>query len=172
MNDKILLELLRAKDKRAACQKQMIEKFHNTIISFSLNVPGEEKTSQEILNFFNSCVDLIIKSLDENKISINEKIIFNTDYDNYMCLSLSYKNAIEIKKIMTALEEKYSFTRLMDIDIFDGDYRQISRSDLGLEPRKCYICDREAKFCIKNKSHTYEELLDKFNFYLNEAKRR
>lgn len=34
MNDKILLELLRAKDKRAACQKQMIEKFHNTIISF------------------------------------------------------------------------------------------------------------------------------------------
>lgn len=50
---------------------------------------------------------------------------------------------------MTALEEKYSFTRLMDIDIFDGDYRQISRSDLGLEPRKCYICDREAKFCIK-----------------------
>lgn len=52
MNDKILLELLRAKDKRAACQKQMIEKFHNTIISFSLNVhKGEEKTSQEILNF-------------------------------------------------------------------------------------------------------------------------
>ena len=47
----------------------------------------------------------------------------------------------------------------------------IGREELGLEPRKCLLCDRPARECMRAKTHTTEELLHRIeslvNSYLN-----
>ena len=35
----------------------------------------------------------------------------------------------------------------------------ISRADIGLEPRKCLLCDNEVRYCMRAKTHTTAELL-------------
>ena len=47
----------------------------------------------------------------------------------------------------------------------------IGREELGLEPRKCLLCDRPARECMRARTHSIEELLEKIqtlvNSYLN-----
>ena len=62
---------------------------------------------------------------------------------------------------MIELEEKSLGGRLLDIDIYDRDFRQISRSSLGLSERKCIICEDIARTCIKEERHSLDELKEK-----------
>ena len=39
----------------------------------------------------------------------------------------------------------------------------LGREDLGLEPRKCLLCGRQARECMRAKNHTTEELLAKID---------
>ena len=39
----------------------------------------------------------------------------------------------------------------------------ICRGDLGLEPRRCLLCDNEVRHCMRAKTHTTEELLAKID---------
>ena len=38
----------------------------------------------------------------------------------------------------------------------------LSREELGLEPRKCLLCDRPARECMRTKTHSTVELLEKY----------
>ena len=46
----------------------------------------------------------------------------------------------------------------MDMDVL-GASGPVSRTDIGLEPRKCLLCNREARFCMRARTHTTGELL-------------
>lgn len=65
--------------------------------------------------------------------------------------------AKKAKEIAVNIEEKTPEGRIFDIDIIVQE-KTISRSDLGLPPRTCLICDRPAKECARDRSHSYEEL--------------
>ncbi len=43
----------------------------------------------------------------------------------------------------------------------------IGREELGLEPRKCLLCDRPARECMRARSHSTEELLEKYKEIVN-----
>ena len=47
----------------------------------------------------------------------------------------------------------------------------LGREELGLKPRKCLLCDRPARECMRTRIHTTEELLEKYkeivDLYLN-----
>lgn len=48
--------------------------------------------------------------------------------------------------------------RIFDMDVFDGNHNQISRGDFNISPRKCILCRKDARLCIREKNHTLEEL--------------
>ena len=48
--------------------------------------------------------------------------------------------------------------RLLDIDVMDKD-GTVSRKELGLDARKCLICDDDAKVCARSQKHSMEELV-------------
>ena len=56
------------------------------------------------------------------------------------------------------LEDTHPLGRLFDADIILPEGRPLSRTELGAPPRRCLLCDREARFCMRNGSHTREEL--------------
>ena len=48
------------------------------------------------------------------------------------------------------------------------DVEAISRLDIGLEARRCLLCDNEVRYCMRAKLHTKEELLSRIEQMLKE----
>lgn len=65
-------------------------------------------------------------------------------------------DAREIKKICCNIEEG---NRLLDIDVYNVK-GCVSRLDIGLSERKCFLCNNSACWCIFNQTHSTEELLN------------
>jgi holo-ACP synthase CitX len=63
-----------------------------------------------------------------------------------------------IKRLCIEAEETIPFGRILDIDVMDYEGKPISRNDLGLAPRKCFICDNPAALCVSRKLHSSEEI--------------
>ena len=74
-----------------------------------------------------------------------------------------------IKKLMMEVEEESMGGRLLDLDIYDKDFSQISRSSLGLQERKCIICGDTARTCIKEERHNLKELEERVREIIKET---
>lgn len=149
--------MLEAKEKRYYKIKDLTEKYETPVLSFMLNIPGEDKNFEEAVSFHKKYVEKIKNLLEEKKI----KILFE-DYEN-LVTGMEYLAVLDgdgrlIKKLMMEVEEASLGGRLLDIDIYDKDFSQISRSSLGLPERKCIICGDTARTCIKEERHKIEEL--------------
>ena len=153
-------KMLEAKEKRYYKIKDLTEKYEAPVLSFMLNIPGEDKNFKEAVDFHKKYIEKIKKLLEENKI----KILFE-EYEN-LITGMEYIGVLdsdgrEIKKLMIEIEEESDGGRLLDLDIYDKDFSQISRSSLGLPERKCIICGDTARTCIKEERHDLKELENK-----------
>ena len=152
--------MLEAKEKRYYKIKDLTEKYKAPVLSFMLNIPGEDKSFEEAVSFHKKYVEKIKNLLEENKI----KILFE-DYENLITgmeyIAVLDGNGSVIKKLMMEVEEESVGGRLLDLDIYDKDFSRISRSSLGLPERKCIICGDTARSCIKEERHKLEELEEK-----------
>ena len=148
--------MLEAKEKRYYKIKSLTEKFEAPVLSFMLNIPGEDKNFKEAVDFHKRYIEKIKKLLEENKI----KILFE-EYENLITgmeyIGVLEGNGREIKKLMMEVEEESLGGRLLDLDVYDKDFSQISRSSLGLPERKCIICGKTARTCIKEERHKYAD---------------
>ena len=159
--------MLEAKEKRYYKIKDLTESYKAPVLSFMLNIPGEDKNFEEAVSFHKKYVDKIKNLLEENKI----KILFE-DYQN-LVTGMEYLAVLDgdgrlIKKLMMEVEEESLGGRLLDLDIYDKDFSQISRSSLGLPERKCIICGKTARTCIKEERHDLKELEDKVREIIRE----
>ncbi len=69
--------------------------------------------------------------------------------------------AKKAKRIAVNIEEGTPEGRISDIDVIVPE-RTLSRSDLGLPQRRCLLCDRPAKECARDRSHSYNHLRYEF----------
>ena len=51
--------------------------------------------------------------------------------------------------------------------VFADGVRPLGREELGLEPRKCIICGRPVRECMRERTHTTEDLLEKYESIVN-----
>ncbi len=160
--------MLEAKEKRYYKIKDLTESYKAPVLSFMLNIPGEDKNFEEAVSFHKKYVDKIKNLLEENKI----KILFE-DYQN-LVTGMEYLAVLDgdgrlIKKLMMEVEEESMGGRLLDLDIYDKDFSQISRSSLGLPERKCIICGDTARTCIKKERHNLKELEERVREIIKET---
>ena len=112
------------------------------LVSFGMNIPGPVKTNSQIWKAYR---------LGRKKIEQRIREL-GTVY------LLGVSDACVIKREMVKLEETYPLGRLFDIDVIGRDGLSVSRSQLGMVPRKCLLCDREAKLCARSRRHCIEDL--------------
>jgi DNA-binding GntR family transcriptional regulator len=87
-----------------------------------------------------------------------ETIEKNTGREGFISVDL---DPYQAKKIAAEIEDTHDLGRIFDIDVFDQLHNQLNREAIQLKPRKCLLCDKEALVCMKMKTHTYEELIEK-----------
>ena len=66
-----------------------------------------------------------------------------------------------MKKHCLDLESDHPSSRLIDLDVYTANGRQVDRGSLDLQGRSCLVCDQWAVDCIRAKRHTFEETISK-----------
>lgn len=160
INEKMLIEILKSREDRANKQIELLEKYPYSLISFTLNTPGEIKDNEIYRKIHRDGVKAIYETLNRRnlKVLFSEQLSKMTGPECYMIVDIDAHN---LKKLMVDIEDEHKLGRIFDIDVFDKEHKQISRIGLGLSPRRCLICNEDARICMRNRTHTYEELIKK-----------
>ncbi|MTI56600.1 citrate lyase holo-[acyl-carrier protein] synthase [Geosporobacter ferrireducens] len=153
-----LEEILSVREARSHTQKVLLKR-GNCLISFTMNIPGNEKRSNLIDKGFEYGVELIDRTVRDCSFKRKGKLIYH-----YTAGSVGFwlldSEALNVKEAMISIEEASEIARLFDIDVITNR-GILSRKDFGLSPRTCLICNREAHFCARSQAHSYEQLSQK-----------
>ncbi|MGL5067788.1 MAG: citrate lyase holo-[acyl-carrier protein] synthase [Sarcina sp.] len=167
MEEIILQGILDGKEKRAREQKDILRRYNNTLISFTLNIPGPNKRGLEYKKVFERGIREIKDMLYKHNLKIvHTKIDDNVAGYIFFC-SVIGKDTV-IKALMIQLENASNIGRLFDIDVFNKKGELLSRHDFKIVKRKCLICEKDAVTCARNRTHSIEELLPVIDNIINE----
>lgn len=170
-----LNELLASRDARHATQQKLLaEHSGKTLVCLTVVMPGSVKRNQQSLIVAHAAVEQMIESYelgvrnDELGIRFGGRLIerdLETGYEAYLITDLPL---LEAKRIAVQIEDSHPLGRLFDIDIIDKDGVPVSRDRVGSSPRRCLVCDREARYCMRMRWHTQEEIWERINAMVDE----
>ena len=140
-------DILAARDARVARQQAMLAQ-GGVLLSLTLVAPGAVKRSPLLDAIFAAALAALRPLVDDARARIEA-----VDDSGHHALYLLDGEARDWKTRMLALENRAPLSRLWDIDIIDRDGAAVSRRDLGLPPRRCLICDDDAKTCARERRH-------------------
>ena len=140
-------DILAARDARAARQQAM-QAAGGVLLSLTLVAPGAVKRSPLLDAIFAAALAALRPLVDDARARIEA-----VDDSGHHALYLLDGEARDWKTRMLALENRAPLSRLWDIDIIDRDGVAVSRRDLGLPPRRCLLCDADAKTCARERRH-------------------
>jgi len=158
-----LEQLLASRDARAAHQQALLEAWPgHTLICLTVQFPGPVKRSASSLVVGGAAVAAL---LDEFGADVRYTQIrdLETGYEAYLLVPLP---ALQVKKACCGIEDSHPLGRLMDIDVLTSappPGRLLDRAAVGLPPRRCLLCDRPARYCMRAHTHTTEALLRKID---------
>ncbi|MDV3426369.1 MAG: citrate lyase holo-[acyl-carrier protein] synthase [Bacillota bacterium] len=155
--DKDLLNVLYAREERWEMRKSLAEKCKGTIITITLCIPLAYRIGEELWPVFLKLCKAFYKILLSKDNSVHYEGCIRS-YDGPAFFISTGAEAEEIKKICVYAEETIPGGRMLDIDVMDSDKKQIGRSDIGLPPRKCFICDSPAYLCVSRRLHSSEQV--------------
>ncbi len=145
-----LQDLLLAREERAAHQKELLEKYNSTLISFTMNIPGPVKNNPLITEGFLLGVRLLTAQFPHYLYAEN-RVTHPTGCQGYYVLPEAPHC---VKDICTRLEDSSPIGRLFDFDVLTPTGEKLSRS----RPRPCLLCGEDARVCRRRGSHSLTEL--------------
>lgn len=149
-----LKDLLDSREQRVWHQQELLEKYGGVLISITLNIPGPIKDREEYRKVMDWGMEQLLKEL--GNVAFSEVKYLKTGAEGY--ISVQNMDAVELKKVAIKHENILPKSRLLDIDVMTQN-GGISRSVLGVAPRKCLLCEENAKACARSQKHSMEELL-------------
>lgn len=178
-----LNELLASRDARHATQQKLLaEHSGKTLVCLTVVMPGSVKRNQQSLTVAHAAVEAMRKAfgIKENKglstLETLENLVplenpdppaptlleldLETGYEAYLITPMPL---LEAKRIAVNIEDTHPLGRLFDIDIINADGVPVSRDAIGEKPRRCLVCDHEARYCMRMRWHTQEEIWAKIN---------
>jgi len=156
-----LEEMLAVREERACIQDRLLETEGKTILSFTMNIPGAVKNSEWIQKSFDYGKADLLAHMEYCGILIREACIRELDSgpEGYFVID-SMLSAELAKRNVVVFEEAHPIGRWFDIDIKRSNGQAVSRGEIGLAPRKCFLCDQDAKACGRSRKHSVEELYE------------
>ncbi|NRY63176.1 citrate lyase holo-[acyl-carrier protein] synthase [Clostridium beijerinckii] len=158
--EQVIEEILNAREKRAEMQRELINIYKNTLISFTLNIPGVEKHNPTFTKIHENGIELLEEELEKQNIKLLHKIV-QTTADGDEAFLVVDADQWRVKRVTTSIEENHKLGRLFDFDVINVNGEQVSRSGIGLHSRKCLLCNNSAKACGRSRNHSVSELLYK-----------
>lgn len=151
--DELKNSILDAREKREQELKNCFLTEPSSVIMLSLNIPGKDKAPKGSIELFNWAFLTLTEQID---ITIH---IQQLDIAGHYGLFTSKMGPEDVKKIAVKVESSMPAARLLDIDVYDQNMRQISRTEIGLDQRICMVCDKPAVECIRTGNHAKDAVV-------------
>lgn len=162
-----LAQLLQSRDERFARQVSLSERFPGrTLVCMTVVLPGPVKRDARSLKVADAGVAAIREALAP---AYQELSDLETGYEGYFLVD---GPLLQVKRTCCRIEDEHPYGRLLDLDVLEpvGDgVAPVGRERVGLEPRRCLLCDRPARECMRARVHPYEELLHRIDEILDSA---
>lgn len=150
-----LQELLDSRDRRARRQGELLSQFPGrALLCLTVQLPGPEKRNALSLKIARAGVEAIEKRFNPVFKETND---LETGFEGFFVID---GQPLEVKKAAAELEDTHPLGRLMDLDVI-GPEGPLGRADIGLPQRRCLLCEKPARYCMRAGSHTHEELMAK-----------
>lgn len=168
MTEVSLAQILDAREQRVQRQTQLLEQYGKSLICFTLNIAGPAKDSPLIREGFRLGDGQLMAQLKGSGIGVvyRETDFAPTGPTGFYVVDA---DAVILKKLTCEIEDLSPAARLFDMDVLSADGSKHSREQLGLAPRKCLICEKDAWVCGRSRAHSVEQLQEKTNTLLQAA---
>jgi len=165
-----LKDMLEAREKRVSVQRELLSsQKEDSLLMAIMNIPGPVKNNQHLETVFDAILERIEEVLNDHLPQASLYRNLKTGAEYYFLSPLTPK---ELKQKMVMIEETHPYGRLFDLDVLwlEGDrLKSISRTELGLPTRRCFICNRDAKDCGRSRRHSIIEMQDTISKIINEG---
>ena len=163
-----LLEMLEARERRAARQQVLLSAYGKTLVCFTMNIAGPVKNNSLIRRGYTLGKKLLRQQLGVAGIPVAyfEEIQEKTGNEAIFLLDA---DPLAVKAITVEIEDHAPVGRLFDMDVLCLDGRKIDRQELGRSGRKCLICGGMAQACARSRTHTVSELQERIWEILRET---
>ena len=150
-------QVLQVKEERAAVQAALRALYNATVVSVSVNMPGRKKYGPDTMDLLYYAVSCLRGLFAAEAIGLCEERIIHAVAGPAALMAVR-GDAETIKRLGMKVEQETAFGRLLDIDVFDKDGRQISRSSEGWDGRRCFVCEDQAITCMRAGRHSEQEV--------------
>lgn len=147
-----LAQMLEARERRARCQKKLLDRLGLPVVSFTLNIPGPVKRSPPIQRAYRYGLELLRQRFRPRYVS---EYILDTGCEALLAVE---GEPAALKRLAVAIEDADPLGRLLDIDVLDPAGAPVSRQALGLPERTCLLCGGPAHACARSRAHGVEAL--------------
>ncbi len=148
-----LPELLESRDRRRARQQQWLRR-EGSLLVLTIVMPGNVKRDELSLAAAEAAVGGLRTAFQNHILEFEEFDLF-TGFEAFARIALTPE---ETKRIACGIEDTHPLGRLFDIDVIDPQGMPLSRTTLGIAPRKCLMCDNDARVCMRSGAHSYTDL--------------
>ena len=149
MTEVTLQDILLAREERVKKQRELLEKYHCPLVSFTMNIAGPVKTSPLIERGFQNGLQNL-ESLGK-AVWAKEIVCKETGCEGYFVVDMG---ADALKAICTEWEEASPLGRLFDMDVLDVDGKKLDRPN----QRGCIVCGAPGRGCAASRTHSVAEL--------------
>ncbi len=160
MIEKFLLD----RENRVLHQKELLNQFPDkTLVTLKINYPGAYKS-----NAINNAIIKVIA--DDILLYYKQETVYNEAYSSLegaICHFIMEMPYVQTKREMIEIEEGHTLGRCVDIDVYSSAAQSISRTELGIKPRKCFICQNDAHNCSRSQAHSIEQIAQYFDEVYN-----
>lgn len=150
----IIEKFLNSREKRAEFIQGLCKKYGKTVICSRVNYPGIYKINEATTQITEVMEAELIRTFDSK---IIYKLI-DVTFEGPLVLMVVDESVQRVKVEMVNIEEEHPLGRTVDLDVYDENGTSISRNDLGYKIRKCFICERDAKLCVRSRAHDENQI--------------
>lgn len=158
-------DILIEKENRIKLQKELMYKFNNPLIFIRVNYPGTNKINN-ITSTIIQKMDSLISDIFGRKVQVR---LFRNSAEGPNVIMILNDSIIDIKKMAVQIEDKHLLGSCINIDVYDNKSREvIDRDALGLDAKRCLICEGLAERCEALKIHNEEEIIKHIQYKYRE----
>ncbi len=153
-----LEDLLASREQRVQRQRDALAQWKKPLVSVTLVIPGPQKNSEMAKIIMNEAINEInhlcsnqswsVTSFFEISPTTGPEALYVVDAD-----------ARTLKQALAEMEEVHQLGRLWDLDVIDQNGKIISRRELGMEHRKCLVCNQPGHTCARSSAHPLPEIM-------------
>jgi holo-ACP synthase CitX len=158
-------QLLASRDRRWHRQQELLHEHPDeTLLCLTVIMPGAVKRNRFSLVVAQAATEAMRVAFADSITWMEERDL-ETGFEAY---AFTTHPLLDAKRMACHIEEEHPLGRLFDLDVIDTTGTPVSRSAIGAEPRRCLLCQQEARFCMRNHTHSREELQARIEIIVDE----